>query len=179
MSQTVSAYRDTTVAAPMLDVELRQVSKVFDGEPAVRTIDLGIQQGEFFSILGPSGCGKTTTLRLIAGFEQPTSGAVLIQGRDVGRVPAYRRSVNTVFQSYALFSHLTVWDNIAFGLRIKGAARSQMQQRVEDALRLVKMEAFAKRYPKQLSGGQKQRVALARALVNRPAVMLLDEPLGA
>lgn len=179
MSQTVSAHRDTTVAAPMLDVELRQVSKVFDGEPAVRTIDLGIQQGEFFSILGPSGCGKTTTLRLIAGFEQPTSGAVLIQGRDVGRVPAYRRSVNTVFQSYALFSHLTVWDNIAFGLRIKGAARSQMQQRVEDALRLVKMEAFAKRYPKQLSGGQKQRVALARALVNRPAVMLLDEPLGA
>jgi spermidine/putrescine transport system ATP-binding protein len=179
MSQTVSPSLAPSQSVKTLDVELRQVSKVFAGETAVRTIDLGIQQGEFFSILGPSGCGKTTTLRLIAGFDVPTSGQILIQGRDVVGVPAYRRSVNTVFQSYALFNHLTVWDNIAFGLRIKGLNRTKMQQQVTDALQLVKMEGFARRYPRQLSGGQRQRVALARALVNRPAVMLLDEPLGA
>jgi spermidine/putrescine transport system ATP-binding protein len=177
MAQTVSPAKVTPIQP--LDVELRQVSKLFDGEPAVDAIDLQVQQGEFFSILGPSGCGKTTTLRLIAGFEQPTQGAVLIQGRRMEWVPPYQRSVNTVFQSYALFNHLTVWDNIAFGLRIKGLAKPQMKQRVADALKLVKMDTFARRYPKQLSGGQKQRVALARALVNRPAVMLLDEPLGA
>jgi spermidine/putrescine transport system ATP-binding protein len=177
MAQTVAATRAS--AAITSDVELQEVSKVFDGETAVDRVNLTIPQGEFFSILGPSGCGKTTTLRLIAGFEVPSGGMVLIQGRDVSRVPAYRRSVNTVFQSYALFNHMSVWDNIAFGLRIKGLARGQMQQRVDDALRLVKMEGFARRRPAQLSGGQKQRVALARALVNRPAVMLLDEPLGA
>ncbi|WP_008313008.1 ABC transporter ATP-binding protein [Leptolyngbya sp. PCC 6406] len=177
MTQTVSPTRASR--ATTLDVELKQVSKVFEGETAVDRVDLQIQQGEFFSILGPSGCGKTTTLRLVAGFEQPTTGQVLIQGRDVGFMPAYRRSVNTVFQSYALFSHLSVWDNIAFGLRIKGLPRAQTQERVNDALKLVKMESFAHRRPAQLSGGQKQRVALARALVNRPAVMLLDEPLGA
>jgi spermidine/putrescine transport system ATP-binding protein len=177
MAQTVAPTLAPETATS--DVELQQVSKVFDGEAAVDQVDLHIRQGEFFSILGPSGCGKTTTLRLIAGFEEPTQGRVMIQGRDVSRVPAYRRSVNTVFQSYALFSHLSVWDNIAFGLRIKGLGRSQMQQRVADALRLVKMEDFARRRPAQLSGGQRQRVALARALVNRPAVMLLDEPLGA
>jgi spermidine/putrescine transport system ATP-binding protein len=179
MAQTVSPTSVSTVSTQTFDVELRQVSKVFEGAPAVDAIDLQIKQGEFFSILGPSGCGKTTTLRLIAGFEQPTQGAVLIQGRRMEWVPPYQRSVNTVFQSYALFSHLTVWDNIAFGLRIKGLAKKQMKQRVADALKLVKMEDFARRHPKQLSGGQRQRVALARALVNRPAVMLLDEPLGA
>lgn len=179
MSQTVSPSISQPPAQQVADVELCQVSKYFDGEAAVKEIDLKIQEGEFFSILGPSGCGKTTTLRLIAGFEQPTKGTVLIQGRDMSRIPAHRRSVNTVFQSYALFNHMTVRDNIAFGLRIKRMGRSQVQQRVVDALRLVKMESFANRHPAQLSGGQKQRVALARALVNRPAVMLLDEPLGA
>jgi spermidine/putrescine transport system ATP-binding protein len=179
MSQTASPSVTSAQSVGVHDVELRQVSKYFGNEPAIADINLQIQEGEFFSILGPSGCGKTTTLRLIAGFEQPTEGTVLIQGRDMNRIPPYRRPVNTVFQSYALFNHMTVQDNIAFGLRIKGMTRSQLQQRVSDALRLVKMESFAQRYPQQLSGGQRQRVALARALVNRPAVMLLDEPLGA
>ncbi|MEM1279442.1 MAG: ABC transporter ATP-binding protein [Cyanobacteria bacterium P01_H01_bin.152] len=179
MSQTVSPAISQLQDQQIKDVELCQVSKYFGGEAAVKDISLTIQEGEFFSILGPSGCGKTTTLRLIAGFEQPTSGTVVIQGQDMSRTPAHRRSVNTVFQSYALFNHMTVKDNIAFGLRIKRMGRSQVQQRVTDALRLVKMTSFGNRYPAQLSGGQKQRVALARALVNRPAVMLLDEPLGA
>ena len=180
MSQTVSPKTSSVPKSEkVLDVELRQVSKRYGGDTAIENINLGIVEGEFFSILGPSGCGKTTTLRLIAGFEQPSTGQVLIQGQEMSRTPAHRRSVNTVFQSYALFDHMTVWDNIAFGLRIKRLGRSQLQQRVTDALRLVKMEGFARRYPRQLSGGQKQRVALARALINRPAVMLLDEPLGA
>ena len=179
MSQTVSPSIALPQTQQVLDVELRQVSKYFGGEAAIQNIDLKIREGEFFSILGPSGCGKTTTLRLIAGFEQPSAGMVLIQGRDMSRTPAHRRSVNTVFQSYALFNHMTVKDNIAFGLRVKRMGRSQREQRVADALQLVKMGSFAHRYPQQLSGGQKQRVALARALVNRPAVMLLDEPLGA
>lgn len=163
----------------MLDVELRKVFKVYNGETAVRGIDLDIHQGEFFSILGPSGCGKTTTLRMIAGFEEPTGGEVLIRGKSMVNVPPYRRPVNTVFQSYALFSHLTVWENVAFGLRLQKSPKSEVQQRVGQALQLVKMENYARRYPAQLSGGQQQRVALARALVNRPTVMLLDEPLGA
>ena len=179
MSQTVSPSISLPQKQWVLDVELRQVSKYFDGEAAIQDINLEIREGEFFSILGPSGCGKTTTLRLIAGFEQPSRGTVHIQGQNMSRIPAHRRPVNTVFQSYALFNHMTVKDNIAFGLRIKRMSRSETQQRVADALRLVKMETFANRYPQQLSGGQKQRVALARALVNRPAVMLLDEPLGA
>ncbi|MBD2103024.1 ABC transporter ATP-binding protein [Leptolyngbya sp. FACHB-261] len=161
------------------DVELRKVSKVFNGETAVRGIDLDIRKGEFFSILGPSGCGKTTTLRLIAGFEEPSAGEVYIRNQLMTRVPAYRRPVNTVFQNYALFGHMSVWDNVAFGLRIKGLGRAEIQDRVRDALKLVKMESFASRSPAQLSGGQQQRVALARALVNRPTVVLLDEPLGA
>lgn len=179
MSQTVTQPRLATETDTNFDVELRKVFKVFNGEPAVRGIDLNIGQGEFFSILGPSGCGKTTTLRLIAGFDEPTAGEVVIRGRSMTHVPAYRRPVNTVFQSYALFGHMTVWDNIAFGLRIKGQTKAQVQDQVRDALRLVKMENFAKRFPAQLSGGQQQRVALARALVNRPTVVLLDEPLGA
>ncbi|MBF2077853.1 MAG: ABC transporter ATP-binding protein [Synechococcales cyanobacterium T60_A2020_003] len=161
------------------DVELRRVTKVFQGETAVRGINLGIRRGEFFSILGPSGCGKTTTLRLIAGFEDPTAGEVLIRGQSMIRVPAYRRPVNTVFQSYALFGHMTVWDNVAFGLRIRKLSKAEVRSRVDEALQLVKMTAYAQRFPRQLSGGQQQRVALARALVNRPAVVLLDEPLGA
>jgi spermidine/putrescine transport system ATP-binding protein len=179
MSQTAMQNRPVAETNTRFDVELRKVFKVFNGETVVRGIDLNIQQGEFFSILGPSGCGKTTTLRLIAGFEDPSAGEVLIRGRSMAGVPAYRRPVNTVFQSYALFNHLSVWENIAFGLRIKRQGKAEIQNRVQEALRLVKMEQFARRYPTQLSGGQQQRVALARALVNRPTVVLLDEPLGA
>ncbi|MGI0489272.1 ABC transporter ATP-binding protein [Pantanalinema rosaneae CENA516] len=179
MSQTATQNQRSAATDTDLDVELRKVYKVFNGETAVRGVDLGIRRGEFFSILGPSGCGKTTTLRLIAGFETPSTGEILIQGQRVSNVPSYRRPVNTVFQSYALFNHLTVWDNIAFGLRLKHRGRAEIQDRVNEVLKLVKMETFAKRYPAQLSGGQQQRIALARALVNRPAVVLLDEPLGA
>ncbi|GAP96552.1 putrescine transport ATP-binding protein PotA [Leptolyngbya sp. NIES-2104] len=162
-----------------LDVELRKVFKVYNGEPAVRGIDLGIRRGEFFSILGPSGCGKTTTLRLIAGFENPSAGDILIRDRSMLNVPPYKRPANTVFQSYALFGHMTVSENIAFGLKIQKCSRAEIQDRVRDALKLVKLEQLANRFPAQLSGGQQQRVAVARALVNRPAVLLLDEPLGA
>lgn len=169
----------TTVAETGLDVELRKVFKVFNGETAVRGVDLDIRQGEFFSILGPSGCGKTTTLRLMAGFETPSAGDVMIRGQSMTNTPPYRRPVNTVFQSYALFNHMSVWENIAFGLRIKRQGKAEIEERVREALRLVKMESFANRFPNQMSGGQQQRVALARALVNRPAVLLLDEPLGA
>lgn len=179
MSQTVAQPRNVADIDTKLDVELRKVFKVFNGETAVRGIDLEIRQGEFFSILGPSGCGKTTTLRMIAGFEEPTGGEVLIRGKSMLNVPPYRRPVNTVFQSYALFGHMTVWDNVAFGLRLQKCSKSELQQRVGEALQLVKMDGFARRYPAQLSGGQQQRVALARALVNRPTVVLLDEPLGA
>lgn len=179
MSQTAMQNRPVAETNTRFDVELRKVFKVFNGETVVRGIDLNIRQGEFFSILGPSGCGKTTTLRLIAGFEEPSAGEVLIRGRSMSGVPAYRRPVNTVFQSYALFGHLSVWENIAFGLRIKRQSKAEIQKRVQEALRLVKMEQFARRYPAQLSGGQQQRVALARALVNQPTVVLLDEPLGA
>ncbi|MDJ1183247.1 ABC transporter ATP-binding protein [Roseofilum casamattae] len=178
MSQTAT-NPVTREANSELDVELRKVFKVFGSETAVRGVNLAIRQGEFFSILGPSGCGKTTTLRLIAGFETPSAGDLLLQGQSVNSVPPYRRPVNTVFQSYALFGHMNVSENIAFGLRLKKLTRSQIEDRVQEALRLVKMEAFASRLPKQMSGGQQQRVALARALVNRPAVLLLDEPLGA
>lgn len=179
MSQTVYSTAPAAATDTQVDVELRQVVKLFNDEPAVRSLDLQVRQGEFFSILGPSGCGKTTTLRLIAGFETPTAGEVLIQGMTMSHTPAHRRPVNTVFQSYALFDHMTVRDNIGFGLKIRRLPSPQVRDRVLDALRLVRMESFADRFPGQLSGGQKQRVALARALVNRPAVMLLDEPLGA
>ncbi|MBD2095190.1 ABC transporter ATP-binding protein [Trichocoleus sp. FACHB-591] len=179
MSQTATQRQDAIGIDTEFDVELRKVFKVFNSEAVVRGIDLSICRGEFFSILGPSGCGKTTTLRLIAGFETATAGEVLIRRQTMNQIPPYRRPVNTVFQSYALFNHLTVWDNIAFGLRIKRQSRAEIRERVGEALRLVKMEAYAHRFPAQLSGGQQQRVALARALVNRPAVVLLDEPLGA
>ncbi|MDY7020035.1 MAG: ABC transporter ATP-binding protein [Cyanobacteriota bacterium] len=179
MLQTATQNPGAIGTDSLLDVELRKVFKVFNGETAVRGVDLEVRRGEFFSILGPSGCGKTTTLRLVAGFETPSAGEVLIRGQSMTRVPPYLRPVNTVFQSYALFGHLNVQDNIAFGLRIKKRSRAEIQEQVQEALRLVKMEAFANRFPSQMSGGQQQRVALARALVNRPAVLLLDEPLGA
>jgi len=159
-------------------IELVSLTKRF-AEVAVDDIDLQIASGEFFSLLGPSGCGKTTTLRLIAGFEQPTAGKILLDGVDVSAMPPHRRNVNTVFQSYALFPFLTVYDNVAFGLRNKKLTRSELQSRVYAALELVKLRAFEKRRPGQLSGGQQQRVALARALVLQPSVLLLDEPLGA
>ncbi|MGB0562057.1 MAG: ABC transporter ATP-binding protein [Spirulinaceae cyanobacterium] len=178
------ASSDSTHSSPpplttAWDVELQQIYKSFDGESVINGVDLQIRQGEFFCILGPSGCGKTTLLRMIAGFEFPTTGQVLIQNQVMNRVPPYKRPVNTVFQSYALFNHLTVAENIAFGLKLKRLAAPEIQQRAAAALAGVRLEAYAGRYPQQLSGGQRQRVALARALVNRPAVVLLDEPLGA
>ncbi|SRR5579883_218377 len=179
MAQTATHNQGEKVSIESLDVELLNVFKFFDQEPAVHGVDLDIKQGEFFSILGPSGCGKTTTLRLIAGFEQADAGKILIQGRSMTHVPPYRRPVNTVFQSYALFNHLNVWENVAFGLRLKKLRRAEIEARVQEALALVQMESLRSRFPSQLSGGQQQRVALARALVNRPAVLLLDEPLGA
>lgn len=179
MAQIVMQNQRGITTFQPLDVELRNVFKFFNQEPAVHGIDLDVRKGEFFSILGPSGCGKTTTLRLIAGFEIADAGKVLIQGQSMTNVPPYRRPVNTVFQSYALFNHLNVWDNIAFGLRLKKIPKSEIEARVQEALKLVKMESLRSRFPNQLSGGQQQRVALARALVNRPTVVLLDEPLGA
>ncbi len=161
-------------------IELRGLTKLFGTEPAVVDVNLSIRAGEFFSLLGPSGCGKTTTLRMVAGFEEPTSGEILLDGHDVAAVPAHKRRVNTVFQSYALFPHLSVEDNVAYGLRWQGkVGRAERQNRVGEALELVQLSAFAQRRPHQLSGGQQQRVALARALVLQPRVLLLDEPLGA
>jgi spermidine/putrescine transport system ATP-binding protein len=160
-------------------VEMRDVVKAFGDMVAVDHVSMAIRQKEFFAMLGPSGCGKTTSLRMIAGFEQPTSGQVLINGRDVGTTPPFMRNVNTVFQSYALFPHMTVEQNVGFGLEMKGTAISDIKRRVGEALELVRLPQLAKRFPKQMSGGQQQRVALARALVNRPQVLLLDEPLGA
>ncbi len=155
------------------------VTKMFGDFCAVDDVSFTIREGEFFTMLGPSGCGKTTTLRMIAGFEEPSAGRILLQGRDVTYVPPARRNVNMVFQAYALFPHMTVWDNIAFGLQIKKVSRNETKERVAEAIRTVRLESFEKRKPGQLSGGQQQRVALARALVNRPAALLLDEPLGA
>jgi spermidine/putrescine transport system ATP-binding protein len=160
-------------------IELTSLCKRFGEHTAVDCIDLSVASGEFFSLLGPSGCGKTTTLRLIAGFEQPTSGRILLDGADVSGIPAHKRNVNTVFQSYALFPFLSVFDNVAFGLRYARVTKAELRTRVGDALSLVSMSSFASRRPSQLSGGQQQRVALARALVLNPAVLLLDEPLGA
>jgi spermidine/putrescine transport system ATP-binding protein len=160
-------------------VELEGVTKQFDEVVAVDDVDLEIGEGEFFTLLGPSGCGKTTTLRMIAGFEQPTRGRLLIDGSDVARLPAYKRPTNTVFQSYALFPHLTVEENVGFGLRRKKVAKDEIARRVEAELERVGLAREARRRPNQLSGGQQQRVALARALVNLPKVLLLDEPLGA
>jgi spermidine/putrescine transport system ATP-binding protein len=160
-------------------VELSGVTKRFGEFVAVDDLSLDIYEGEFFSLLGPSGCGKTTTLRMIAGFEEPTEGGISVDGDPVRGVPPYRRPVNTVFQSYAIFPHLNVFDNVAFGLRRSGVKGEELQKRVTDACEMVQLSGFEKRKPGMLSGGQQQRVALARALVNRPKVLLLDEPLGA
>jgi spermidine/putrescine transport system ATP-binding protein len=165
-------------------IELRDVTKVFTapgGEEvtAVDQLTLDIHNGEFFSFLGPSGCGKTTTLRMIAGFEMPSEGQIYIQGKPMGYTPPYKRPVNTVFQNYALWPHMTVYQNVAFGLEMQKTPRGEIRRRVGDALALVQLMGYDNRRPKQLSGGQQQRVALARALVQRPAVLLLDEPLGA
>jgi spermidine/putrescine transport system ATP-binding protein len=164
---------------PAVDVRLVEVVKRFGDVAAVDHINLEVRDGEFFSLLGPSGCGKTTTLRMIGGFDQPTSGLIELQGQDVTWLPPYRRNVNTVFQNYALFPHLTIFENVAFGLRRKGVKGSDVKARVTEMLDLVELPGFEKRKPHQISGGQAQRVALARALINRPAVLLLDEPLGA
>ena len=164
---------------PDVDVRLVQVSKAYGSILAVDHIDLDVLDGEFFSLLGPSGCGKTTTLRMIGGFEQPTSGRIELNGEDVTWLPPYRRHVNTVFQNYALFPHLSIFENVAFGLRRTGVKGGEIKSRVNDMLKLVELPGYERRKPTQISGGQAQRVALARALINRPAVLLLDEPLGA
>jgi putative spermidine/putrescine transport system ATP-binding protein len=160
-------------------VLFENVSRHFGAVRAVDAVDLAVAEGEFFAMLGPSGSGKTTCLRLMAGFEQPTAGHIEIFGETAEGVPPYRRSVNTVFQDYALFPHLSILDNVAYGLMVKGVAREERRKAAEDALAMVKLPGYGVRHPGQLSGGQRQRVALARALVNKPKVLLLDEPLGA
>jgi spermidine/putrescine transport system ATP-binding protein len=162
-----------------VDVRLVDVTKRFDDVLAVDDLSLEIERGSFFALLGPSGCGKTTTLRMIGGFEQPTEGQIYLGDSEVSGLPAYKRDVNTVFQSYALFPHLSLFENVAFGLRRKAVRGETLQGRVREMLRIVGLEGMEKRKPRQLSGGQQQRVALARALVNKPQVLLLDEPLGA
>jgi spermidine/putrescine transport system ATP-binding protein len=177
LSPSETIDRSTTIARSA--VSLRNVTKSYGDSVVVRDLNLDIAAGEFFSLLGPSGCGKTTTLRMIGGFVDPSRGEVSLHGRDVTDLPANRRDVNTVFQSYALFDHLSIWENVAFGLRRRKVAKAEMRQRVGEMLELVQLTGRDKDKPTALSGGQRQRVALARALVNRPSVLLLDEPLAA
>jgi spermidine/putrescine transport system ATP-binding protein len=182
MASTVSPKTSVSGdAASLSDVVIgvNQVTKRFDDFVAVEHADFGIRRGEFFSMLGPSGCGKTTTLRMIAGFEQPTTGQITLEGKDVSKTPPYKRNVNTVFQHYALFPHMSVFDNVAFGPRGKRTPKKEITRRVNELLEIVRLGDYADRKPGQLSGGQQQRVALARALVNYPSALLLDEPLGA
>jgi putative spermidine/putrescine transport system ATP-binding protein len=182
LSTQAQAPHSTTAAeggSARPDVRLVAVRKTFGDVVAVDSIDLEIPRGEFFTMLGPSGSGKTTTLRLIAGFEHPDSGQILLGGEDVARKPPYDRDVNTVFQDYALFPHMTVAENVEYGLKVKRIPKTDRRRRVEEALETVRLPEFGARKPAQLSGGQRQRVALARALVNHPSVLLLDEPLGA
>jgi spermidine/putrescine transport system ATP-binding protein len=160
-------------------VSLKNISKSYDDETVLRNVDLDIREGEFFFLLGPSGCGKTTLLRIIAGLLEPDAGQILLKNNDITRVPAHKRDVNTVFQNYALFPHMNVFENVAFGLRMKKMSETSIRSKVTEALKLVDLPEFAARMPSQMSGGQMQRVALARAIVNEPAVLLLDEPLGA
>ena len=173
---TVPAESQATLPA---DVRLVSVTKSFDSVVAVDDLTLEIPHGSFFAMLGPSGCGKTTTLRMIGGFEEPTAGAIYLGDREVSGLPPYKRDVNTVFQSYALFPHLSIFENVAFGLRRRGLRGNKVRARVEEMLELVGLGGLGRRKPRQLSGGQQQRVAVARALVNHPRVLLLDEPLGA
>jgi putative spermidine/putrescine transport system ATP-binding protein len=161
------------------DIRVAGLRKTYGDVVAVDAIDLEVAQGEFFTMLGPSGSGKTTTLRMIAGFETPDEGTIELAGEDVSRLPPYDRPVNTVFQDYALFPHMTVQDNVEYGLRVKGVKQDERRRRAQQALEMVRLPSYGRRKPAQLSGGQRQRVALARAIVNRPKVLLLDEPLGA
>ncbi|MEA2423109.1 MAG: putative spermidine/putrescine transport system ATP-binding protein, partial [Thermoleophilaceae bacterium] len=179
VTEQAAALRDADTPGTTPDIRLEGVRKLYGDVVAVDGVDLEIRRGEFFTQLGPSGSGKTTCLRMIAGFERPDAGRIELGGRDVAGLPAYMRDVNTVFQDYALFPHMTVGDNVAYGLRVKRVPRAERAQRVEDALAMVRLEGYGDRRPSQHSGGQRQRVALARALVNRPRVLLLDEPLGA
>jgi spermidine/putrescine transport system ATP-binding protein len=177
---TVEAVtQSASPSAAECDIRLIGLTKRFDDVVAVDNISLDIDRGQFFALLGPSGCGKTTTLRMIGGFEEPTEGRIELGGVDVAPLPPYKRDVNTVFQSYALFPHLSISENVAFGLRRRGVKGSDLRRRVHEALELVGLAGLERRKPRQLSGGQQQRIALARALVNRPRVLLLDEPLGA
>jgi spermidine/putrescine transport system ATP-binding protein len=175
------AQADVGATAPLAsaDILLERVTKRFDDVVAVDDVSVAVEGGKFFALLGPSGCGKTTTLRMIGGFEEPTAGRISLGDRDVTGLPPYKRDVNTVFQSYALFPHLSIFENVAFGLRRRGVRGGDVKRRVGDILELVALTGLEKRKPRQLSGGQQQRVALARALVNSPRVLLLDEPLGA
>jgi putrescine transport system ATP-binding protein len=160
-------------------LRIEGLTKEFDGYKAVNQVSLEIDKGEIFALLGPSGCGKSTLLRMLAGFETPTSGRIVLDGQDLAQVPPHRSPINMMFQSYALFPHLTVWENIAFGLKREGLPKAEVEERVAAMLKLVQLDKFAKRKPHQLSGGQQQRVALARSLAKRPQLLLLDEPLGA
>ncbi len=170
---------DGTAAAPAAYLQIRNVVKDFSGYKAVNNVSIDIAKGEIFALLGSSGCGKTTLLRMLAGFETPTSGHIILNGQDLAGLAPYERPLNMMFQSYALFPHLTVWDNVAFGLKRDGLPRDQIATQVEAMLKLVQLGKFAKRKPHQLSGGQQQRVALARSLAKKPKLLLLDEPLGA
>ena len=160
-------------------VDIKGVNKIYGTNHVVKDLNLLVEEGEFLTLLGSSGCGKTTTLRMIAGFEEPTTGSITVEGEPIEDKEPYERNVNTVFQSYALFPHMTIYDNVAYGLKMKKVPKKEIKERVLKMLEMVQLSGFEKRYPSQLSGGQKQRVAIARALINRPKVLLLDEPLGA
>lgn len=160
-------------------LEIKNLQKSFDGIQVIKNINLTLNDGEFVSFLGPSGCGKTTCLRMIAGFEQQDSGSILYNGKSLDGIPSYKRNLNTLFQNYALFPHMNVFENVAYGLRAAGVKKNEVNQRVAEALEMVKLTGFEKRYPAEMSGGQRQRVAIARAIINRPPLLLLDEPLTA
>ena len=177
MAQTVFAPWDDPNEKPL--IQFIGVTKRFGDFTAIDNLSQDIYAREFFALLGPSGCGKTTMMRMLAGFEEPTEGQILLAGRDIAHVPPNQRSVNMMFQSYALFPHLSVWDNIAFGLRRAGKPKGEIETRVQEMLRLTRLEQFSSRKPHQISGGQRQRVALARSLARAPKLLLLDEPLGA
>ena len=160
-------------------IDLKNITKSYDGQVILDDLSLSIHENEFVTLLGPSGCGKTTTLRIIGGFETPDMGQVMFHGQDITNMPPHKRNLNTVFQKYALFTHMNIAENIAFGLKIKGKSKAYIQDKIKYALKLVNLDGYEKRMPDSLSGGQQQRIAIARAIVNEPKVLLLDEPLGA